>query len=131
MTAVQLVRPVRADHQESSRPHVASQECDEVARRAVSPVKVLEDAEDGCPLAEIAQQREHAFEDPRLDPLRARKALGVRASRRPELRLQTTELHRGRRAQGLDVDVAESICSQYGRQSTEGFDERGEWQATA
>ena len=71
MAAVQLVRAVGADDQDPLAADCSCEEPDEVARRAVRPVQVLDDEEDGARLGERVEKRQERLEDARLGGLGA------------------------------------------------------------
>ena len=114
---MQLIAPVRPDHSQPLRPDVSREKTDDISRRSIGPVEVLQDAHDRCPLPEVAQEGEEAFEDPRLDPFGARKVAGVGRGRPPELRHETTKLHGRRGAECLDVETAEPATREQRRQA--------------
>src|SRR5206468_7786452 len=68
VTAMKLVRPIRSDDERSLRSKVAHDEREEVPRRAIGPVQVLDREQDGMVFAEARQHRQEAPEQPRLPP---------------------------------------------------------------
>ena len=66
MAAVQLVAAVGADHEDVLAAQRAGEEDEEVARRAVGPVEVLDDEDGGVVAAEAVEQGEQRLEEPRL-----------------------------------------------------------------
>jgi hypothetical protein len=76
---VQLVRAVGDDQAERLLARAAHEERDEVARRPVGPVQVLDREQHGAGAAEALEQREHRLERPALAG--ARLVVGARAGR--------------------------------------------------
>ncbi len=79
MAAVQLVRPVGRDEQHALAREAAAEERERRPRRAVRPVQVLDQQQHRPVRGEAVEQRQQAFEQPRL---RARVRIGrVRGGR--------------------------------------------------
>ena len=64
MTSVELVGPVRADHDDGHLRERANEEGDRLARGRIRPVQVLEDQQDRRSCRESRQQPEEALEQP-------------------------------------------------------------------
>ena len=124
MAAVELIGPERADDEQPLVACVAGQECEEVARRAIGPVQVLDDEEDRCRLAEPAEEAEDPLEDPGLEPFDLAGRRGPVIGDRGQLRDEPGELGKagsGGGGDALAVDVA--------AQCAERLDDRPERQA--
>ena len=103
MAAVQLVRAVGDDERERLVARAAHEEGEEVARRLVGPVQVLEHEHDGLDAAQALDQREQRLEHARLV---GAVAFGSGA-RRAELRHQLGERRaRGRRERLGEIGAA-------------------------
>lgn len=127
MPAVELVRPVRADHREPLRARIAGKERGHVPGRSVGPVEVFEDQHDRHPLAERLEQGEQPLEDPRLDPLWTIVRRGIRQAG-AQLRHEPAELRRARGAQLVDRAEPGRIVRHDGHEATKGLDDRRERQ---
>ena len=69
MTAVELVRAEGRDDEKSLVTQVPDEERQQIAGRAIGPVDVFDDEDDGLPLAETRQEDEDRLERPSLQPL--------------------------------------------------------------
>jgi hypothetical protein len=68
--AVELVRAEGRNEEKPLVTQVPDEERQQIAGRAIGPVDVFDDQDDGLPLAETAEEGEDCLERPRLEPLR-------------------------------------------------------------
>ena len=132
MAPVQLIGAIRPDDGQPLGPRVARQERQDVARRAVSPVQVLDDEDHRDPIAQRSQEDKQALEDPSLDPARAIERIGLRGRRWSELGQQAAEVTRLGQSQLVDVaDRAGLTGGDDPGQTAQRLDDRSERQALA
>jgi hypothetical protein len=100
MAAVELVGAIGRDQDDALAPEAAGDEREQVARRAVGPVDVLDDEDHRLALAETLEQDEEAIEQAGLGPFGRR--LGGGLSARDQLRDEPAELARRRVDQAVE-----------------------------
>ena len=113
------------DDEQALVARVAAEEREQVARRAVRPVQVLDDEQDRRRLAEPAEQPEHALEDADLEPLGLARRERVRRPSTPDSsgtsRASSGRLGPAAAAMRVGIDLA--------GQGAERLDDRTERQA--
>jgi hypothetical protein len=118
VAAVQLVGAVGADDEHALTAQAARQERQEVARRAIRPVQVLDHQHDGVLRAELLEQGEERFEEPALsstDVLGLDRWQGGKAEAGEEARQFGARAVRERVERGVAVACQWSQCGDDGR----------------
>ena len=121
VAAVKIVRPIGPDDEQSLAAGVPRQEGEQVARRSIRPLQVLDDEQDGRVIAEPTEQPQHALEDVDLEPVRVARRSGRVGHDVRQLGNQPGKLGQGRPGGVGDtarIDVAD--------EGTQGFDDRAE-----
>ena len=124
MTAVQLVAAEGRDDEQALVPPGAGEEGQQVAGRAVGPVRVLDDEQDRVGVAETAEEPQDALEDPDLEPVGLAGRDRARVGHARELGNEPRQLGQagpGGRRDPLRLDPA--------RQRAECLDDRAERQS--
>ena len=124
MTAVQLVAAEGGDDEQALVPPRAREEGQQVAGRAVGPVRVFDDEQDRVRVGETAEEPEDALEDPDLEPIRLARLDRAGVGHGRQLGNEPRQLGQagpGGRRDPLGLDPA--------RQGTQGLDDRAERQS--
>ena len=109
MAAVQLVAAEGGDDEQPLVARRSGEEGQQVARRAVGPVRVLDDEQDRVGVAETAEEPEDALEDPDLEPVGLAGRDRARVGHARELGNEPGELGQagpGGRCDALRLDLA-------------------------
>ena len=95
MAPMQFIAAVGRHDQNALGPQAPGEEGDDVARRAIRPVEVLDEEDHGLDRPEPLEEREQAFEDAGLGPVRS-TVRGL-VDHAPELRARGSRVHWSRR----------------------------------